>query len=466
VSFKDWNSVMPMTTEEAQQHGNYAPWADHRAYMEQEFVKAFQKAAALVHEIDPGGRASVSGTQVPGPHNGCNWYEIDQQIDYLQPYSGGNQDAMHHLFRPGLALTGFTGYGLAGSDAQHEQWQRLFYGHTGASIFWHYTLLNPDLTLSEQGKALAQAFGRLQSGIGRVFMNSKVHEDGIAVHFSMASMRGAWITDGKIEAGLGHGSKNFAELMKRRDAWTKELERQGAQFRFLATPQIEAGELDKYRVLILPYSIAISDKEAREIERFMDRGGIVYGDDQTGRMDERCRWRKETLWAHGRPGYEPSGPRALGLNRDFGGEFLVTIRDFGKSRLTGLLPRKGTVVRAPAGAYDLLRGGLANAQVEASPEQPALFLERESRIAKLTIDRSLNLQLTDEKGAPVDLSVVHVEVVNPAGLVVRYYSGNVTVRDGAAAYRIPFADNDLRGAWRVRARDVVSGLTAEVTLKH
>ena len=302
TSFKDWDSVRPMTAAEAQKHGNYAPWADHREYMEVEFVNAFGKATALVHEMDPGGRASISGTQVPTAHNGCNWYEIDQRIDYLQPYSDGDQDPMHHLFRPGLTITGFTGYGLVGAEAQYQQWQRLFYGHSGASIFWHYTLLNPDLTLSEQGKALAGAFGRLQSGIARVFMNSTVREDGVAIHFSMASARGAWITDGKIAAELGDSDKtsaNFAELMKRRDAWTKSLERQGVQFRFLATPQIESGMLDKYRVLILPYSIALSDREAAEIERFMDRGGLVLGDDQTGRMDAHCRWRKQAALVDG-----------------------------------------------------------------------------------------------------------------------------------------------------------------------
>ncbi len=467
TSFETWDSVAPMTAEEAQRHGNYAPWADHRAYMEQEFVRAFRKASTLVHEIDPGARASISGTQIPSPHNGCNWFEIDQQIDHLQPYSDGDQDAMHYLFRPGLTITGFTGYGLTGSDAQYEQWRRLFYGHSGASIFWHYTLLNPDLTPSDQGKALAQAFGRLQSGIGRVFVNSRVHEDGVAIHFSMASARGAWITDGKIAADLGDASetsRNFSELMRRRDAWAKELERQGVQFRFLATPQIEAGLLDTYRVLILPYSIAISDKEARAIERFMERGGVVYGDDQTGRMDERCHWRNQALWAVGRKGFERSGPRDLGLKRDFGGEFLVTVRDFGESRLTGLLPTKAMMVRAPDGAYDLLHGGLAQVQVEASPEEPAVFVERRSKIAKLTIDHDLNLRLTDESGAPVDLSVVHVEVFDPSGRLVRYYSGNVTIRDGCAAYKIPWALNDQRGRWRVRARDVVSGHTAEVTL--
>ena len=467
TSFQSWDSVVPMTSEEAQKHGNYAPWADHRTYMEQEFVRAFGTAKKLVHEIDPGVRASISGTQIPSPHNGCNWFDIDQQIDYLQPYSDGDQDAMHYLFRPGLTITGFTGYGLTGSDAQYEQWRRLFYGHSGASIFWHYTLLNPDLTLSEQGKALSQAFGRLQSGIGRVFMNSRVHEDGVAIHFSMASARGAWITDGKIAAELGNGSEtspNFAELMRRRDAWSKELERQGAQFRFLATPQIEAGLLDNYRVLILPYSIAISDKEARAIERFMDRGGIVYADDQTGRMDERCHWRKQALWAAGYKGFVNSGPRDLGLKRDFGGEFLVTVRDFGESRLTGLLPKKATMVRAPDAAYDLLRGGLAKAQVETSPEEPALFLERRSKIAKLTIDHDVNLRLTDEASAPVDLSVVHIDVFDPSGHFVRYYSGNVAIRDGRAAFNIPWALNDHRGSWSLRARDVISGDTAEITV--
>lgn len=472
TSFKNWESVVPMTTEEAQQHGNFAPWADHRAYMEYQFIRAFGKARDLVHEIDPGGRASISGTQVPTPHNGANWYEIDQQIDYLQPYSGGSQDPMHFSFRPGRPMTGFTGYGLVGAEAQYQQWQRLFYGHTGASIFWHYTMLNPDLTLSEQGKALGEAFGRIQSGIGRVFMNSTVREDGVGIHFSMASIRGAWITDGKIARGLANAertSKNFADLAKRRTAWVKELERQGVQFRFLATPQIESGILDNYRVLILPYSIALSDKEIRAIERFMDRGGIVYGDEQTGRMDERCRWRKEQVWARGRKGFISTGPREVGVQRGYPGDSLVTIRDFGKARLTAVLPKETVRIDAPSGGgvvYDLLRGGLAQASVEASQEKPALFLERPAKIAKISIDRNLNIRLLEEGGAPVDLSVVRVEVSDPTGRPVRHYSSNVTLRDGRATLQIPFAINDAKGAWRVRARDVVSGLTAEVTLKR
>jgi len=471
TSFHDWETVAPMTTEEAQKHGNYAPWADHRAYMETQFVRAFGKARDMVHEIDPGVRASISGTQIPTAHNGCDWYRIDQEIDYLQPYSDGSQDPMHYLFRPGLTITGFTGYGLVGDEAQYQQWQRLFYGHSGASIFWHYTLLNPDLTLSAQGSALAAAFGRLQSGIARVFMNSTVHEDGVAIHFSMPSIRGAWITDGKITAGTGSSegksSANFAGLQHRRQAWVKELEKDGVQFRFLATQQIESGRLDHYRVLILPYSIAITDKEAQEIERFMARGGTVIGDDQTGRMDGRCHWRQQPLWNEQTKGFVRSEPRNVGVQHDFGGPYLVTVRDFGQSRLTGVLPEKAARIRltdSKAVSYDLLRGGIAAAELEAGPDKPVLIVERKSRISKLAIDNLLQVTLRDESDAPVDLSVVRLEVFDPAGRLARYYSSNLTVRDGQGQFQIPFAISDAKGAWRVRARDVISGLTAETVI--
>ena len=468
TSFANWDAVVPMTAEEAQKHGNFAPWSDHRVYMEQVFVKAFAQTREWLREIDPQARPSISGTQVPTAHNGCNWYAIDQEVEYIQPYSGGSQDAMHYLFNPKLLITGFTGYGMVGEGAKYQQWQRLFYGHTGASIFWHYTLLNPDLAFSEQGQALAEAFGRLQSGIGRVFMNSRLREDGVAIHFSMNSIRGAWITDGKITADMGNVNRTspaFADLAKRRDAWVKELETRGLQFRFLATPQIETGALKDYKVLILPYSIALSDREAREIEAFMERGGVVYADEQMGKMDERCRFRKEPLWAGERKGLVRRGPGDVGIQPavPVEGKFLRTIRDFGGSRLIGLLPEAKTTVAVPqlkGVVYDLLHGGVAPRSLEASQGMPVLLLERPTRIARLQMDASYGLRLTDEAGAPVDRSVVRVEVFDPKGRMVRWYCSNADIVNGEGRAQIPFALSD-RGLWRVRARDVVSGLKAE-----
>ncbi|MBK5295475.1 MAG: beta-galactosidase [Acidobacteriia bacterium] len=467
--FTRWEEVLPMTTEEAQKHGNFAPWSDHRVYMEQEFLQALRAAREMVRKIDPGSLSSISGTQVPTAHNGANWYEIDQFMDYLQPYSGGNQDAMHHLFRPGILLTGFTGYGTTGVEAQYQQWERLFYGHAGASIFWHHTILNPDLTFSEQGKALAEAFGRIQSGIGRMFLNSKVSEDGIAIHFSMASIRGNWITDGKILPNVGNvnrTSQAYAGMVAKRGAWVKALERSGAQFRFLATPQIEGGALKDYRILILPESIALSGAEIKQIEQFIERGGRVYADGRVGLMDERCRWRAqpalkdlprssaaEFQWKH-----------PLGLV----GESLTTIRLFGVGKIIGVLPREKMAIRLPStgvARYDLLQGRVAGEAISAAPDSPAIFLERPTRIAKLELTPSLELRLTDEKNAPVDRSVVRVEVLDPAGRLARHYSTNVLIENGRASAAVPFAWNDT-GTWTVKARDAISGLTAERRLRR
>lgn len=473
TNFRDWADVLPMTTAQAQKHGNYAPWSDHRAFMEQEYVKAWARAKTLIREVDPGARVSISGTQVPYPHNGCNWYEIDQLLDYLQPYSDGGQDFMHVFFHPGMPITGFTGYGTIGSDAQYEQWQRLFAGNTGASIFWHYTLLNPDLTLTNQGEALAAVYGRLEGGIGRVFLNSRVHEDGVAIHFSMASIRGAWITDGRIlpdQPDEYESSKNSLEFQRRRDVWLSALQQQGVQFRFLASPEIEHGALDRFRVLVLPYSIAISDKEATEIEHFLRRGGVVYADDQTGRMDERCHWREKQLWTEPIEGLRHIGPSDFHATPPLGieGQFVRTVRDFGQSRLIGLLPRSATKVKLPAASgprYDLLRGGLAADELETSPERPVLLLERSSCITNLDVDAGLHIRLTDEHGQPVDRSVVHVDVYDPAGKRVAYYSGNADVVNGTAKFEIPFASNDMPGQWRVHVRDVISGLEANRNIR-
>jgi hypothetical protein len=231
-----------------------------------------------------------------------------------------------------------------------------------------------------------------------------------------------------------------------------------------------SGALDKYRVLILPYSIALSDAEARQIERFLDRGGIVLADDQTGRMDERCHWRKPALWAEGRKGLvlQPPGRVPVEVAFPVEGDLLTTVRDFGKSRLVGLLARDKATVRLPeskAVRYDLYAGGLAQASYEASPERPVLLVERATKIARLTVSPALEIRLTDQTGAPVDLSVVRIEVFDPAGKLARHYSGNVTVRNGRATFKIPFALNDAPGQWRIRARDVVSGLTAEQRIR-
>jgi hypothetical protein len=294
-TFESWDEVVPLTTAEAQAKGNYAGWMDHRTFMEEVFAHALQVAAETVKQEDPGGRPSVSGTQVPGPSNALNWYLLDRIVDYLQPYSEGDQDELHRVLNPRLILTGFTGYERHGRELRHELWHRLFHGHIGASLFWHYTALNADLTLTEQGRDLAETIGEFRDeGITQLLRGAERENCGIAVHYSLFSVRGQWITDGRIVPHeLSSGDRTSAHLHRfdrNRHAWLQALGDAGYQFDFITTEQIDAGKLAGYRVLVLPDSIALSDAETNAVREFVERGGLLLTDAETGLMDAHARW--------------------------------------------------------------------------------------------------------------------------------------------------------------------------------
>jgi len=302
TDYGSWDKVMPATWEQAQARGNPAPWVDHRLFMNRALASAFEYAVSVARGVDPDGLVTISGTQTPGSHNGCDWWKIDQIIDYLQPYSGGGQDEMHRSFNPKLILTGFTGYALSGLPLEYEIWHRFFHNHRGASIFWGYSFIDPDLTLNAQGQSFVKVFGELRGeGISRAVTGLTREHDKIALHYSMASGHVWWIQDGwmryregELEYGSGT-SPDFARFLRSRVGWGQLLEDIGYQYNYLSYQQLEAGELTKqgYRVLILPGSIALSDEEAAHIRAFVKAGGLVIADVRPGTTDEHGKRRSQ-----------------------------------------------------------------------------------------------------------------------------------------------------------------------------
>jgi len=293
--FMSWDEVQPLTTQEAQTKGNYAGWMDHRTFMEQVFAHAVEAAAQTVKQEDPGGLPSISGTQAPGPSNAVNWYRLDQIVDYLQPYSDDDQDELHRSMRPGQILTGFTGYENHGKALRYQLWHRLLHGQTGASLFWHYTALNADLTLTEQGRDLSDTIREFRNeGLALLLRGAERENCGIAVHYSLLSVRGEWITDGHIaphEVSNGDAtSPHLKRFHQNRSAWLQALDDGGYQYDFLTTEQIEAGKLATYKALILPDSLALSDAEVNAMRKFVEGGGLLISDAETGLMDGHARW--------------------------------------------------------------------------------------------------------------------------------------------------------------------------------
>lgn len=288
TTYSDWSEAIPYTFQEARKAGDYASWGDHRRFMEMSFAGAYEKISQYIKEADSEGVTRLSGCQASTTYSGYDYYQLHKHIGYVEAYSVGHQIEMHRSFaKPDTVIGGWHGYGNKGTAVTHYVWSAMFHRFTLISLFHDYSFLNPDFSYSQSAKDFGRNIKEVRrEGIGKLLLyTAKRDHLGIALHYSMNSVHGSYIREDHIR------------FEQNRTGWIRLLEDMGYQYQMVATPQIEAGELvdDGYKMLILPYSIALSEKEATAIKKFVEAGGMVIGDFQSGIMDEHCK-----LYDHGK----------------------------------------------------------------------------------------------------------------------------------------------------------------------
>jgi Beta-galactosidase/Beta-galactosidase trimerisation domain len=294
-NFTQWDLVVPYTTEEAKKSRNFAPWADHRTFMEITFARAYQAVRDAVREGDPDAHIAVSGTQATNAYDGADWARLDRVIDDFLSYDGGNQWDMHRSFAKPNAMIGFwTGYGSHGLAVQNAIWTAAIHNVLHPNVFWMYSFLNPDMTYSASARDMGRAFSSLRfEGVGKLLMESTRQQDGIALYYSMPSVHAASIlgyhqrsSDDEDEVA----DKARLSFPANRDGWVKTIKDLGLQFDFISSEEVAKSPIsnEKYKVLILPLALALSDEEIQHIEEFVSRGGVVIADSSPGLYDQHC----------------------------------------------------------------------------------------------------------------------------------------------------------------------------------
>ncbi len=79
--------------------------------------------------------------------------------------------------------------------------------------------------------------------------------------------------------------------------------------------------------------------------------------------------------------------------------------------------------------------------------------------ARLGRGQTGRIGLSLSAGSPAATHLFHVDVVDPSGKPVLYYSGNLLAPRGRAAKPLPLAVNDPAGKWEIRVKDLLSGQT-------
>jgi len=426
TQFASWEQVAPMTAHEVKDRkNNFAPWADHREFMDVTFANFFRWIRDTLREKDPRAGVGLSGTQAAEAYGGYDWSRLMGAIDFAQTYTHQDTIVMHRSFDGRVPRVPWYGYKTVNPQMRHTLWRRLLEGNHGGSYFADGYMFRPDGTMTESTADAYRVVSQFQAGLAKLLANAQRVND-VGLHYSQASIRGAFIT----------GADAF--FRDNRGGWVQAIQDASFQCEFLSTAQLEAGELSRraYRLFVLPSSLAISPGEAAALRRYVETGGVLLADVKPGLMNEHCRTlvagSLDDLFGVARPRVEPAAATRSGEAR--------FSRDQGQCRLAGLgleLTVAEPELRVTDGVALGEQAGTPLAVVKRHGKGAAILLnfslDAYPRLRGLGMDKTL-LQLLQNLVRLAGMEPeVRVECTPPAGARAQHFYV-VRYRSGAAQY--------------------------------
>ena len=320
LKFKSWTEVKEFLARYGREMAevssvkgwNISAWSDFRNFMDSTFADAVFRAAEVCKAEDPHARCATEGGQSPFAFGWYNYEQVVRAIDVMELYNIGNNVEVARSLKPELILLSTEGFDhnpkipLTDKDrtgqrqAARAVWWKVFHSVRGA-VIWDNQEESATFVDLKTGQLTACAdafkdtFRELRSGLTTLIINSSRTHDGIAIHYSQPSIQAHWLLenakkyrDWMVDTVGAYVDSRFVAV---RNSWTKLTEDLQLQYNFVSSSQILSGELNsgKYRVFIMPESIAVSPAEAEAIREFVRGGGTVIADCRVGELNDRCR---------------------------------------------------------------------------------------------------------------------------------------------------------------------------------
>ncbi|MBO5793455.1 MAG: beta-galactosidase trimerization domain-containing protein, partial [Lentisphaeria bacterium] len=250
----------------------------------------------------------------------------------------------------------------------------------------------------------SRSLKELQRGIGKMWLEADRKPE-IAILYSQSSLYTAM------------NSIGVSQWQNSQSSWVKLLEDLKYDCKFISYEELaQKGVAPEYKVVVLPCSLSLSEKESAALEAFVKRGGTLIADVAPGRFDGHGkRWNNPVLAKFFAPNsgeikpwmqlYAPmkekffTGEKALGIN---------TVTSYGKG--------KAVLLNLLVGQYHFITLGGTGGEVSKSVSGDAKF----QQTLRTLVDSSLTaanvrreLRILDAKGGEY-----------PCMGVMRYDSGN------------------------------------------
>lgn len=291
-TYKDFGEIEPPVWDElleglkrrrAGEAGNFRRYIDHQLFKETMIAGFFGRC----HEVTAGQvKLGVSGTQLIGIRQfvGWDWWKLfgERNLRCVCAYGGSTPELVRSFAKPEDFISNW-GFGFDQLDTQQKKactgpWHLLFHEADGISFYLENYSPMTFLDWMPRKQALwvkEQADLINRQGIGKLIRQSVRQEDGIAIHYSHASLHADRIAGGPLmEYAWGSVVAIVRDL--------------GLQGRFVSSKQIERGELRDFRALIMSQSHVVSKAEATAIESFLRAGGVVIADFHSAGVSRQC----------------------------------------------------------------------------------------------------------------------------------------------------------------------------------
>lgn len=306
TSFPSFEAVSPVGFERARRgmnakslgRINLSRWIDWRSYMDTQLAECLRELVKYSNKLDPTTPAGFVGAQQPSAWAGYDYAKLRKVVQWIEAYDIGGTNEILRSFWPQTrphVQTWFSGH--AGVKA--NSWALWFYMCHGnrAAIQWPagmFRSVNGKRKISPVMEGLAPTFKEIQGKLSTKIINGRFLNDPIAIYYSQPSVILNWAMDshvhGKTWPSRSSSMDNAHSTSgNTRVAWLKTLEDLGFQGKFVAAEDVADGILtrEKYKVLILPRILCLSDREAAAIRAFVEAGGTVIADQVCGLFDGR-----------------------------------------------------------------------------------------------------------------------------------------------------------------------------------
>jgi len=303
-AYKTWAEIEPITLDQARKakrEGAFAQWADHRMCMEELYADIHKFCRDVIRQVDPGARVGDEGSFAMTSFSGYDWWRLAQVMDVWNIYPSRRHvlEMIRSFGQPntysGAWYGGYVGWSRWEARERWMPWFCVLHNLTAAWWFKAYSFaretcqedaIAADLTPFPCFLWTAEEIRDIKHGFGKLLLNCKRDNYGVAILYSQPSVHAA-----TIDPNYGRvPDAEMSALHLVEDLWL--------QYDFVAYAQLEQGVLDKrgYRVLIAPCCLSMSSKQKQAVMRFVRAGGCFIADVRPGTRDGHCKLIDDEAW--------------------------------------------------------------------------------------------------------------------------------------------------------------------------